>query len=235
MNQASKTLKPGNYRTCFAPAAVSDFLDMFSWNGISESALQQGSSAFNMMRKEGQMLSPLFSLAEDYRSGTVPRFNSLGEVPPEFLPLIEKGELENTLTSSRTAKEYGKTSNYASEGESLHAPHMGCGNLVESDLLAELGEGLYISNLHYLNWSDLNHGRITGMTRYACFWVENGELVAPIETMRFDDSLYHFFGDQLEGVSDTPHFIPNIGSYQARSTGGTFCPSIIVNDFKLTL
>ena len=31
-------------------------------------------------------------------------------------------------------------------------------------------------NLHYLNWSDNIGGRITGMTRYACFWVENGEI-----------------------------------------------------------
>ena len=30
--------------------------------------------------------------------------------------------------------------------------------------------------------------------------VENGEMVAPIKTMRFDDSFYNFFGDNLEAV-----------------------------------
>ena len=28
------------------------------------------------------------------------------------------------------------------------------------------------------------------MTRYACFWVEGGEVVGPIKDMRWDESLY---------------------------------------------
>ncbi len=32
----------GEYRTWFEPAAVSDFIDMFSWNGISEASIRQG-------------------------------------------------------------------------------------------------------------------------------------------------------------------------------------------------
>ncbi len=45
-------------------------------------------------------------------------------------------------------------------------------------------------------------GEITGMTRYACFWVEKGEIVAPIENLRFDDYLYRFLG---EGLIDQPN------------------------------
>ena len=35
-------VETGNYKTWFEPAAVSDFLSMFSWNGISEASIQQG-------------------------------------------------------------------------------------------------------------------------------------------------------------------------------------------------
>ena len=52
--------------------------------------------------------------------------------------------------------------------------------------MKKIDTGLYLGNLHYLNWSDNIGGRITGMTRYACFWVEDGEIVAPIENMRFE-------------------------------------------------
>ena len=67
---------------------------------------------------------------------------------------------------------------------------------------------MYLSNIHYLNWSDNPNGRITGLTRYACFWVENGEIVGPINTMRFDDSFYNYFGDNLLEVGNKTEFIP---------------------------
>ena len=40
--------------------------------------------------------------------------------------------------------------------------------------------------------------RLTGMTRFATFWVEHGQIVAPVEAMRFDDSLYRLLGSELE-------------------------------------
>ena len=112
---------------------------------------------------------------------------------------------------------------------------MGPGSLKEQDVLKSLDKGIYLSNLHYLNWSDNLGGRVTGMTRYACFWVENGEFVAPIENMRFDDSIYNFFGSNLESVGSQLEFIPSVGSYSSRSIGGNMCPGILLDSFRLTL
>ena len=102
-------------------------------------------------------------------------------------------------------------------------------------MLSHLNQGLYLSNLHYLNWSDRIGGRITGMTRYACFWVENGKIVSPIENMRFDDSIYNFFGEQLYGISDTVEYVPEVGTYDGRQPGGIMVPSMIIDNFNLTL
>ena len=55
------------------------------------------------------------------------------------------------------------------------------------------------------------------MTRYACFYVENGEIIAPIENMRFDDTIYNVFGSELESVTDTTQLIPDIGTYDGRN------------------
>ena len=35
------------------------------------------------------------------------------------------------------------------------------------------------------------------MTRFACFWVEEGQIVAPINVMRFDETLYRVLGENL--------------------------------------
>ncbi|NHZ87158.1 MAG: TldD/PmbA family protein, partial [Planctomycetia bacterium] len=127
MNKKPVKMKPGKYRTWFESKAVADFLSMFSWQGVSEANIRQGSSAFIKMREEGTKLSSLFSLNEDFRSGLVPRFNERGEIAPEVLSIIEKGNLVNTMVSSRTAKEYKLESNNASGEEVLRAPKMAIG------------------------------------------------------------------------------------------------------------
>ena len=113
MERKPVKVSTGEYRTWFEPAAVADFLGMFSWNGISEASLQQGCSGFGKMRHDDTRLSPSFSIAEDFSSGLVPKFNSNGETSPDVLPLIQDGELKNTLVSSRTAAEYGAKTYYA--------------------------------------------------------------------------------------------------------------------------
>ncbi|MBI45208.1 MAG: Zn-dependent protease [Candidatus Marinimicrobia bacterium] len=235
MEKDAIKIDPGKYKTYIAPAGVSDIIDMFSWGGMSEASLQQKDSALLKMRNENVKLSPCFTLEEDFSSGMVPRFNSQGEIAPENLPLIMKGTLKNTLVSTRTEKEYGIKTNYASEGESLRSPRVGLGNLQEDQILKTINNGVYLSNLHYLNWSDRLGGRITGMTRYACFYVENGDIVAPIENMRFDDTIYNIFGDELNSVTSFEQLIPDVGTYDGRNFGGNYCPGILLNNFSLTL
>ncbi len=235
MKQPAKSLTPGKYRTCLAPAAVADIVGMFSWGGLGEASIQQGDSSLCKMRRENFILSPMLNLSEDFRSGMVPRFNSNGEICPEYLQLFKNGNLENTLVSTRTAKEYNCTTNFAEDGEYLRTPVMNTGKLKDEDTLKEISTGLYLSNLHYLNWSDRIGGRITGMTRYACFWVEDGEIKAPIENMRFDDSIYNFLGDRLVAVTENSEYIPEVQTYEGRSPGGTTAPGIVIDGFELTL
>ncbi len=228
-------IKPGAYRTYIAPAGVSDLLGMFSWNGLSEGAIRRGQSAFLKMKNKDELLSPCFSLNEDFSTGLTPMFNDEGELAVKNLPLINNGILKNTLINSRTAKEYNIESNFAGSYEGLRSPVMSTGELSTQDIIKHIEKGVLLNNLHYLNWSDNIGGRITGMTRYACFWVENGEIKAPIENMRFDDTIYNIFGRNLESVTDTSQFIPDTGTYSGRSFGGTKCPGILLNSFSLTL
>jgi predicted Zn-dependent protease len=232
--QPPKSIPKGRYRTYLAPAALAELLSLFSWGGISEAALQQGNSALGLLQRGEKQLSDKFTLQENFSRGLVPRFNNLGEVAPLQLPLIQAGKLVNTLISSRTAKEYGKTANGASSSEGLRSPEVSPGSLA-SDIFKALDTGLYLSNLHYLNWSDRPNGRITGMTRYACFWVEKGEIVAPIENLRFDETIYRCLGDQLIDLTTTQEFVPEVGTYYRRDLGGMWLPGLLTEEFTYTL
>ncbi|MBW4542290.1 MAG: TldD/PmbA family protein [Myxacorys chilensis ATA2-1-KO14] len=235
LSDAPKPIGRGQYRTYLAPAAVAELVNILSWGGVSEASYQQGGSCFAALRRGEKKLSPKFSLSENFTQGLVPRFNELGEVAPSELPLIVSGELANMLISSKTAKEYTLVANGATQDEGLRSPELEVGDLPSDRILTELHTGLYVSNLHYLNWSDRPTGRITGMTRYACFWVENGEIVAPIENLRFDDSLYQFWGENLVALTDFQEFIPDVGTYEHRNLGGVLVPGMIVENFTYTL
>ncbi|NEQ51258.1 MAG: TldD/PmbA family protein [Leptolyngbya sp. SIO3F4] len=235
MARPVRNIDRGQYRTYLAPAAVAELLRMFSWGGVGEADLQQGNSAFGLLRKGERRLSAKFTLQENFEQANMPRFNGYGEVAPLQLPIIQQGQLVNSLVSSRSAKEYKAPSNYASRGEHLRAPEILPGVLESDQILPRLDQGLYLSNLHYLNWSDHPNGRVTGMTRYACFWVEDGEIVAPIENLRFDESLYHCFGDGLTELTTFQETIPEIDTYDRRGLGDSRVPGILVDDFTYTL
>ena len=53
--------------------------------------------------------------------------------------------------------------------------------------------------------------------------------------MRFDDSFYNFFGENLVEVEDKSSVNPEVETYGRRSLGATTCPGILVDSFKLTL
>jgi predicted Zn-dependent protease len=235
LSRKTKELPRGQYKTYFAPAAVADLLSMLSWGGVSEADLQQGGSALALLWRKERQLSSRFSVKENFQHGLVPRFNEWGEMAPLELPVIEQGILVNTLVNSRTALEYQKVANGANSSESLRAPEIQVGNLALDSILTSLDTGLYVSNLHYLNWSDRPTGRITGMTRYACFWVEGGEIIAPIENLRFDESLYRFWGENLVDFTNFQEFIPEVGTYESRQLGGSMVPGMLVEDFTYTL
>ena len=235
MDRPSKKIERGEYRVYLAPSAVGELLGTLSWGGVSMGAHQRGNGSLKDLWQKKKILSPLFTLKEDFSLGLTPRFNETGEVSPTELLLIEKGNYSNFLVSTRTANEYKVETNFASEWESMRSPVVSTGNLSREDIYKEIGTGLYLSDLHYLNWSDRETARITGMTRYACFWIENGEIVAPIEDLRFDESYYSIFGEALEQVTSFSEISPATGSYFQREVGGLKAPGLLLSKFKFTL
>jgi predicted Zn-dependent protease len=225
----------GAYRTYLEPAALHDLIGMLSWGAVSEASLQQGDSPLRKLRSGEHRLSPKFRLCEDFTQVEVPRFNGLGELAPQKLELLEGGELKSALISTRTAQEYKLQSNFAGDYEMLRAPVVDAGGLAEKDVLSRLGEGLYLSNLHYLNWSDQPGGRVTGMTRYACFWVENGKLAAPIQDLRWDDTIFNLFGPALEDLTHERAYLAETGTYDHRQLGGAWLPGALLSSMQFTL
>jgi predicted Zn-dependent protease len=235
LKRPTVSVKPGQYRTYLAPRAFADVLGMMGWNALSAAAWKQGRSPFKKLVEREARFSPLLSFGENFGLALTPRFNSQGEVSESLLPLMQAGELRTLLVSSRTAKEYGLSGNAADEGEAPRALDVACGTLAEANILKSIGTGLYLSNVHYLNWSDPVSARVTGMTRYACFWVENGEIVGPINDLRWDESLYDALGSKLLALTDWADIDPACDTYYTRALGGSRVPGALVDGWTFTL
>jgi predicted Zn-dependent protease len=239
LGRKSKTLTPGKYRAYLAPGAVAEIAPMLGWGAMSYAATKTGRSPFKKLFEKERSLSPLISIKENYALGLTPQFNSLGEMCPIELPLVQHGVLQNLIISTRSAKEYGVKANGGDMGswsfESPRSMEIAGGNMSQKDALKELGTGLFLGNLHYLNWSEVQNARITGMTRYACFWVENGEIVGPIKDMRFDESLFDLWGPNLAAVTKEQHIDPVTMTYSYREIGGKKLPGMLVSEMKFTL
>ena len=230
-----KTLAPGDYRVYFSPVAVADLLGALSWGGFGLKGVRTGVSTLVKLHRGEAVLHPCFSVSEATAGGIAPSFQDDGFVKPDSVLLIDAGRIAGTLTAPRSAVEYGVASNGCSADESPESLALATGMLPESEVLRTLGTGVYISNLHYLNYSDRQACRMTGMTRFACFWVENGELVAPIAVMRFDDSFIRMFGQGLVALTDSAELVPDNATYGARQLRSISAPGAIVEGFRFTL
>ena len=230
-----KTLAPGEYRVYFSPVAVADLLSTLSWGGFGHRDVQTGVSTLIQAHREQAQFHPGVSLAEATAQGIAPRFQSDGFVKPDTVPLVAAGRVARTLVSPRSAKEYSTTANGANPEESPESLAMAGGDLPATGVLDALGTGVYISNLHYLNYSDRQACRMTGMTRFACFWVERGKLVAPITVMRFDDSLLRMFGSGLVALTQAPELVPDSLTYEERHLRSVTAAGAIVEGFRFTL
>lgn len=228
-------ISPKSYATYLKPDAVGEIMSMFYWGSLSRKSFEQGYAPLKKLQTKEKLFSKKFSLIDNNLLGLDSHFNSLGEKVPDQLPLIENGELKNFLISSATAKEYNLTSNFADSHEMMRSPEIRAGTLAEQDCVKKLNTGLYLSNLHYINWSDVQAARITGMTRFACFWVESGEIVGPIQDLRFDDTLYNIFGDHLVDFTENQEIFTNTMTYSKRRSGGMKVPGLLLSGFNFTL
>jgi len=233
-----RTLQAGAYRAAFCASAMVELLGTLGWSGFSLKARRTGVSSLMRLERGEATFDAGFNLDEAVALGTAPGFTAEGFVRPARVALVEAGKLPasgGTLNSPRSAAEYGVAANGVGAQEFPEALRLGPGTIAQADLLSALDTGLYVSNLWYLNYSDRQACRMTGMTRYACFWVEGGKLVAPVNVMRFDDDALRLFGSGLVGLTDTPEVTPNSDTYGARLLGSVTTPAAVVEGFRLTL
>ena len=235
LRRPARTLQPGRYRVYLAPQALEEVVGLLRWGGFGLTAHRTRRTPLLRMINGDDALDPSVGMVEDTAAGLTAGFDDAGFIKPDRITLIDQGKYGEPLVSARAAKEYGVPANGSNRRESPESLAMAGGSIPRKDVLAALGTGIFINNLWYLNYSDRDACRMTGMTRFAAFWVENGEVQAPVNVMRFDETLYRMLGENLVGLTREVELLPDSNSYGSRSTRSVRLPGALVEDFALTL
>lgn len=231
----ARTLEPGSYRAYLAPAAMEEVLGMLCWGGFGLKSQRTKNSPLMRMADGAERFDPRVSLAENTAEGLATGFQREGFVRPARVELVREGLLADALVSPRSAKEFGVETNGANGDETPDSLELGAGDLPREAVAGALDRGIYVGNLWYLNFSDRSACRLTGMTRFASFWVEGGEIRAPVNVMRFDDSAFRMLGSELEALTRERDLMLQGGTYGSRNTASLRTPGALLRDFTLVL
>ena len=228
-------LAPGDYAAYLTPAALEEVVGLLTWSSFGARAQHTSQSALlRLLGGQGE-LDPSIRMTEDTANGVAPNFQEQGFMRPDQVVMIDQGQAGDALVSPRSAVEFDLSPNGAAGDESPQSFAIDGGDLDADAALAELGTGLYVGNLWYTNFSDRPACRVTGMTRFATFWVEGGEIVAPVNVMRFDDTVYNMLGSHLRGLTSEPEFVFDNSTYGQRSSASVRVPGALLDSMRFTL
>lgn len=235
LGQPARTLDPGHYRAYLSPAAMEEVMGMLCWGGFGLKSQRTKHSPLMRMAERDECFDARVTISENTAEGLAAGFQREGFVRPGRVELIRQGRPADALVSPRSAREYGAQTNGANSEETPESLDLAPGELPRAEVLEALDRGIYVGNLWYLNFSDRSACRLTGMTRFASFWVEGGEIRAPLNVMRFDDTAFRMLGSELEALTKERDLMLQGGTYGSRNTSSMRTPGALLRDFALVL
>jgi PmbA protein len=233
-------IEPATFRAVLEPYAVSELLFYFGFTSLNALALLEGRSYLSGRLGE-KLFSDGFTLWDDGLDPRgYPKSFDLEGVPKQRVLMVEEGIARDVVWDRRTAKQAGREST----GHGLSAPaqsfgpvpfnvSLAGGDAASVDELAErVGDGIYITRLHYLGVVDPREGIITGMTRDGTFRIEGGKVTTPLVNLRFTTS-FPALAAGLLGLTEEVSLVNRSDFYDERYPFGTLVPAAATEAFTI--
>lgn len=178
-------LESGDYPVVFTASAVADVLTLLG-RSLSARSADEGRSAFSAPgegTKVGQrLLDRRFQLESDPAGLGSSTWDGDG-LPLERQVWFRDGVLEQLAYDRYWAEKQG-----VRPTGGPGSLRMGGGEATLEELVRGLDRGLFVTRLWYIRSIDPRTILYTGLTRDGVFWVENGEIVRPVNNFRWNDS-----------------------------------------------
>jgi PmbA protein len=236
-------IEPGVYRAVLEPYAFAELLDYFSHDSFGALGLIDKRS-YLTDRLGQKVFDEKISITDDaLDSRGLPKAFDFEGTPKRPVKLVEQGVARGVVWDRATAAHAGdgaESTGHAPPAElrdwgplpSALSVQPGAVDSVEE--LAELiGEGLYITRVHYLGVVHPREGVVTGMTRDGTFRIRNGKIAEPLVNLRFTIAVPDFLSDVYE-LTNKATLVNSQNFYGERYPYGVMAPAIAAERFPVT-
>ncbi|MFL5917920.1 MAG: TldD/PmbA family protein [Gaiellaceae bacterium] len=236
-------LDPGVYRAVLEPYALADLLDYFSHDSLGALGLLEERSYLSGRIGE-RILDDKITIADDPLDPRgLPKAFDFEGTPKQRVLLVEQGVARGVVwdrTTAARSRNGATTTGHAGPIDSRdwgplpYSLSVAPGEAGSVDDLAELvGEGIYITRLHYLGVVDPREGVVTGMTRDGTFRINNGKIAEPLVNLRFMVSVPDLLRE-VYGLTRDASLVNSQNFYGERYPYGVLAPALAAARFTIT-
>ena len=239
--RGGEELPTGDYRAVLEPYAFAELLEYFatdSFNGLG--LLEESSYLAGRIGK--RVFASSVSIAEDpLDAAGLPKSIDFEGTPRRRVPIVEDGVARGVVWDRVTAARAGEQSTgnavpfeYRRYGPAAVALSVAGGNAGSLDELAEaVGDGIWVTRLHYLSVVSPREGIVTGMTRDGTFRIRGGRRAEPLVNLRFTVSVPDLLAD-VPALGREPMLVNRTQWYGDRYAYGYRVPAIATGRFTIT-
>jgi len=231
-SQKPRAIEPGNYTVILEPRPAARFLSLML-QAFEARAAEEGRS-FMSGKERGQtrLGEKLFGDNVTLRSQIQNPVLRQTPVGPDGLAArdttwVEKGVVKNLFYQPYWAQKQGKTPTPTAPGMSLV---MDGGDATVEQMIKSTKRGLLVSFFWYIRGVDNQTLLNTGMTRDGLFLIENGEIVAPVQNFRWNESPAVGFNN----ITMLGRQVPMHTGEAYDNPGTALVPAMKIEDFTMT-
>jgi predicted Zn-dependent protease len=237
------TLEPGTYAAVLAPFAVAELIRWFSYDSMGAQGYLEERGYF-CGRIGEQAFDPKISIADDaLDTANLPKAFDFEGTPKQRVDMIECGVIRDVVWDRATAARAGdgraSTGHAPPDAWRFYGPlptafSMAGGDAGSPEELAELvGDGIYVTRLHYLSVVDPRGGVLTGMTRDGTFRIRDGKVAEPLVNLRFTVAMADVLAE-VPGLTREPMLVNLNDLYDERFPHAALVPALATKRFHIT-
>jgi PmbA protein len=239
----SAELEPGAYRAVLEPYALADLIEYFAHDSFGALGLLEERSYLSGRLGE-RIFDEKISIADDSLDERgLPKSFDFEGTPKQRVQLIENGVARGVVwdrVTAALAADGAESTGHAPPIESRdwgplpYALTIAPGEAESTEELAELvGNGIYLTRLHYLGVVHPREGVITGMTRDGTFRIRDGKIAEPLVNLRFTIAVPDLLRE-VYGLTKHIALVNSQNFYGERYPYGVLAPALASARFTIT-
>jgi predicted Zn-dependent protease len=152
---------------------------------------------------------------------------------------VARGVVWDRMTAARAGEGHESTGHAPPEDWRYYGPlptafDLAAGDAASVDELAErIGDGIYVTRLHYLGIIDSRGAVLTGMTRDGTFRIRDGKVAEPLVNLRFTVPMGDVLGE-VPGLTRERMLVNLNELYGERYPFAALVPALATTKFQIT-